>query len=446
MAHITPICKFAGSKARMLDDYDPFFHGLEGKEYFIDYFGGTGTMSLWVKNLYPNIKIVLNELNPEIFALYDSIKNYFPEFMMHLRAMDSRYTTIMEEGLARNLPREIVARPRGPKGKDATGKRIDTKKSVEYETYYSISREAYYYSLREKYADHPETFSSSAEKSATLYFMLLTNFSGIWQTRSEDGVYYTPFGLGTEVNSRVDEEALGEFHRLLQDAIIMNTDFRSVVQIPPSWGDSVHYFDPPYIESYTDYTGEGFSPQDTENLCQLILSLHGKGETVFFSNKDGEELRKHFNGVLKLKQFNVQYTAGATNTEEGSKAIEVLYHNNVHALANRGVREEEYKELLSLLELDYFSDKFRVDEDGCWLWIGYEQVKRTLETRVDDLKAKPHKVLWMIVNKRIPPPNGSLKRTCTKERCTNPAHRRYNGDITKLKRVTLSGKFDLPTE
>jgi len=50
---------YAGGKSMVLKRYLPLFQGLS-PEYCVDYFGGSGSMSLWFHQLYPEaVEMVL---------------------------------------------------------------------------------------------------------------------------------------------------------------------------------------------------------------------------------------------------------------------------------------------------------------------------------------------------------------------------------------------------
>src|SRR6266571_7566145 len=79
MTRVKPLFYYAGGKARLLKIYAPFFQGLH-PEHCLDYFGGSGTMSLWFHQLYPEAKLYLNEKDPALYQLFMSIKTQYDEF------------------------------------------------------------------------------------------------------------------------------------------------------------------------------------------------------------------------------------------------------------------------------------------------------------------------------------------------------------------------------
>ena len=70
---IHPLFRYAGSKAEMLDRYYPFFEGLH-PQYCIDYFGGSGTMSLFFHAMYPTARLLLNEKDSSLVYLFTAIQ------------------------------------------------------------------------------------------------------------------------------------------------------------------------------------------------------------------------------------------------------------------------------------------------------------------------------------------------------------------------------------
>jgi site-specific DNA-adenine methylase len=70
---IKPLFWYVGSKRGMLRFYYPFFKDLK-PDYCIDYFGGGASMSRWLRRLYPDATIFMNELDPGLYELYTCIK------------------------------------------------------------------------------------------------------------------------------------------------------------------------------------------------------------------------------------------------------------------------------------------------------------------------------------------------------------------------------------
>src|SRR6266478_9326137 len=79
MTRIKPLFCYAGGKIRHLKRYSPFFQGLH-PQHCVDYFGGSGTISLWFHQLYPEAKLYLNEIDPALYSLFYSIKEDYDNF------------------------------------------------------------------------------------------------------------------------------------------------------------------------------------------------------------------------------------------------------------------------------------------------------------------------------------------------------------------------------
>src|SRR5215471_6416127 len=79
MRRAKPLFWYTGGKAKLFTIYYPFFEGLH-PEHCIDYFGGSGTMSLWFHQLYPEAKLYLNEKDPALFGLFKCIKEAYELF------------------------------------------------------------------------------------------------------------------------------------------------------------------------------------------------------------------------------------------------------------------------------------------------------------------------------------------------------------------------------
>src|SRR6266446_3878284 len=88
MRRFKPLFRYAGGKAKLLKIYAPFFQDLR-PQHCVDYFGGSGTISLWFHQLYPDAQLYLNELDPAIYGLFKCIKENYEEFKDWLDSIDS---------------------------------------------------------------------------------------------------------------------------------------------------------------------------------------------------------------------------------------------------------------------------------------------------------------------------------------------------------------------
>ena len=65
-----PPFKYAGSKARMLKKYAASGFLVNEPKMFVDMFAGSTQVAYWIRQLYPDLPIVINDLNDELNQLY----------------------------------------------------------------------------------------------------------------------------------------------------------------------------------------------------------------------------------------------------------------------------------------------------------------------------------------------------------------------------------------
>src|SRR5215475_12315754 len=87
MIRAKPLFWYTGGKAKLFTIYYPFFQGLH-PEHCIDYFGGSGTMSLWFHQLYPQAKVYLNEIDPALYKLFKCMQEEYAEFCQELQSLE----------------------------------------------------------------------------------------------------------------------------------------------------------------------------------------------------------------------------------------------------------------------------------------------------------------------------------------------------------------------
>lgn len=284
-----PLFKYTGSKKKMFAKFEPFFSGAEkeGFKTFVDLFGGTGIVSVWIHKNYPDKRIILNEYNPDIYDIYHEIKFNYDNFLEGVLALEAQYISLS---------------------------------SVE-------ERKEFYLKQRDFYHDSYEDLQIDL-RTQILFFMLCTNFNGIWQPKSSTGIYYTPFGHGKEKLRVFNRDAMKDFKEMVDIAEIYNLSYE---QVPVPKDDKCFIFaDPPYLKSYTRYDkrAETFGISETTSLSQMLINNRLKSNIVALCNKSHPLLSLLFENRqgFRIEHFDVKYTA-ASKDKAGAKATEVLIHN-----------------------------------------------------------------------------------------------------------------------
>src|SRR5215475_3475068 len=96
MRRAKPLFWYTGGKAKLFTTYYPFFQGLH-PEHCLDYFGGSGTMSLWFHRLYPQAKVYLNEIDPALYKLFKCMQEEYEEFCEALQWLEQEKLDLLAE-------------------------------------------------------------------------------------------------------------------------------------------------------------------------------------------------------------------------------------------------------------------------------------------------------------------------------------------------------------
>lgn len=249
--------------------------------YSEPFFGGGAMFVHVMKNHQPK-KVVINDVNEDIMRIYQMIRDSRESFEDHLR----RYEEVFM-GLSKP------------------------------------DRKKYYYDVRNTHAYDYQSMSSE-EEAATLYFLMKTGFNGIYQlNKNTNGRYGTPSGLLNQKTEVYDKGVVDWWHNVLQSVELRVGDWKDAVLM-----DGFVFMDPPYRDSFADY-GHGFSDESLKELisvgeqCKDVLICNRESNDGFFENNRGE---------LKMKKFDIVYTAGRRKKEESGyeakKAVEVVLYKS----------------------------------------------------------------------------------------------------------------------
>jgi DNA adenine methylase len=148
---------------------------------------------------------------------------------------------------------------------------------------------AFFHELRERDID----VQSDVDVAAWMIYLNKTAFNGLYRVNSHNR-FNVPFGK-YENPTICDAENLRACARTLEDVGLCHDDFLFVLDVAHE-GDFV-YFDPPYVplsatSSFTNYTHEGFGPQDQIRLRDCALTLKQRGVSVLLSNSSAPFVRE----------------------------------------------------------------------------------------------------------------------------------------------------------
>lgn len=107
--------------------------------------------------------------------------------------------------------------------------------------------------------------ADSATAAGLFYYLNCTAFNNLWRVNGA-GEFNVPFRKGRE-----NVSPLGALPNMTLWQFT-NDDFRDVLLEP----DDFVYADPPYLETFEDYTAEGFSVSDFADLVALLTGHPGR--------------------------------------------------------------------------------------------------------------------------------------------------------------------------
>ena len=263
-----PLFMWAGGKNKMLKHYKPLMPSpltSSVKSYCEPFFGG-GAVFIHVMNTYAPKYALINDINPDIVRIYESVKSGLADFTGRLNELEATYIPMSKE-----------------------------------------DRKKYYYEVRHSHAYDYETWSPAYE-AATLYFLMKTGFNGIFQiNQNTNGRYGTPSGLLNQKDKVYDRDVLQWWHDALQRTEIRCGDWKDAVSDCPK--DTFFFFDPPYRESFADY-GNGFSDE------QLIDFFMEAIEELAVDEEDLLEICEALEEVELLDEASDKYYDSAVKASK----------------------------------------------------------------------------------------------------------------------------------
>lgn len=232
-----PFLKWAGGKAQLLAQFEPFFPS--SIHSYCEPFLGGGAVFFHLKARFPKMRVALRDNNKELINCYQVVRDQVLELMS---ALDAHLEHFRAKG------------------------------------------GSYYYEVRKQH-----NLSEELERAARMIFLNKTCYNGLYRVNNR-GQFNVPVGsYRPERVSLYDRANLLAASRALGDADLLVQDFRQTLKAARE-GDFL-YVDPPYYPlsrtaNFTSYTQENFGPAEQEELAQLVAQAARRGARVMLSNSD----------------------------------------------------------------------------------------------------------------------------------------------------------------
>lgn len=263
---VKPFYMWAGGKSKLLKHYAEIWPEHKYSRYIEPFFGG-GAVFSWQKTVNPNLDAVVGDINEELVSLLRFVAKDANSFMSLIDALFLEYLHIPLED--------------------------------------KVKRKEHYYDLRKRY------WNSRGQDIPLLYVLMRLGFNGIWQTcKASKGLFGTPAGLlnHSRLEQIYNKEDLEAWSNLLKTTNIQASSYKNLVFDPK---DALIYLDPPYRDSFTNYS-TGFNDESQKELVSWALKQTKLGATVLLANRcvDGESFFEDMLPNATFHYFNVTYTAG----------------------------------------------------------------------------------------------------------------------------------------
>ncbi len=153
-----------------------------------------------------------------------------------------------------------------------------------------------FYLLREKF----NASVDMAERAALFVYLNRHDFNGMCRY-NQQGYFNVPFGRYEK--PYFPKEEMKYFYEKSKRAVFMCNDFTGVLHKVNR--DTVVYADPPYVPlsntaHFTEYSQDGFTQAQHEELAKMAKKLAKKGVIVLISNHDTPFTRKTYTGARLL--------------------------------------------------------------------------------------------------------------------------------------------------
>ena len=269
---LKPFIKYCGGKTKLLPYIIENLPQVKLKNYYEPFVGG-GSVFFSIYSIYKNnITYTISDINGSLINCYDTIKNNVDKVINELR-------------------RDIYKNDMNS-----------------------------YYDRRKRYNELKCNLSNNSdsdiliEKVALFIYLNKCGYNGMYRENLR-GEFNIPFGKMKNPNI-CDEELLRVVSESLKNVHIGCCEYNNILDIIEK-GDFV-YLDPPYHETFTDYTNNKFGEDEQKKLKLFIDMLRDKGVYIMLSNSATNFIKDLYKDYKQIN-LTTKYSLGGKGADRGNK-------------------------------------------------------------------------------------------------------------------------------
>lgn len=159
-------------------------------------------------------------------------------------------------------------------------------------------------------------------RSAMFLYLNARCFNGLWRTNGK-GHFNVPFGK-IERPSMIDRREADELQRALFNTVLFTGGYTSILgRHESALRGAAIYADPPYDETFGDYTKDGFAEIDQRELAENLRWCVARGARVWATNADTPLVREIYSWA-RVESLEEWHSVGATGARRGQKACVII--------------------------------------------------------------------------------------------------------------------------
>jgi DNA adenine methylase len=154
--------------------------------------------------------------------------------------------------------------------------------------------------------------------AARFVYLNVNCFNGLYRENSK-GIFNTPHGTTANGSPRGGYPTTAEYElaaNVLKTCNIATRDFTDTIGLATE-GDFL-YCDSPYLDTFSNYTAEGFGEDDHVELAAALREAAANGVAVVASNSDTARVHELYDWA-HVESLTEQHMVGSTGARRGAR-------------------------------------------------------------------------------------------------------------------------------